>query len=282
MSESLQRSKLQVLAALISDTFQEARARWLFGGLFALSTLLIAIFLFVLKIDLLQGAISILGIESTSHTLNVGRFVNTSYWVISIFLYIWGTLLAVFASSGLIPSVLEAGRISLLLSKPITRPMLLLGRYAGNLLVIATNHVYLIGSIWIIIGLKTHVWEKRFLLAIPITLFIFAVLLCVVVLIGVLAESAALSVMVSVALMLISAVLAQTSFMLRVLNPGWPRQLWMALYWVIPKVYDLANAMRQIIVFDRHADWWTPLWTSAVFGMVVLSSAIYIFQKRDF
>ena len=282
MSDSLQKSKMQVVTALISDTFQEARARWLFGGLFGLSTLLIAIFLFVLKIDLVEGAISILGIESTSRALNVERFVNTSYWVISIFLYIWGTLLAVFASSGLIPSVLEAGRISLLLSKPITRPMLLLGRYAGNLLVVAANHIYLIGSIWIIIGLKTHVWEMRFLLAIPITLFIFAVLLCVVVLIGVIAESAALSVMVSVALMLISAVLAQTGFMLKVLNPGWPRQLWMGLYWIIPKVYDLANAMRQIIVFERNTDWWTPLWTSAVFGIVVLSSAIYIFQKRDF
>ncbi len=282
MTDSLERSKLRVLMALISDTFQEARARWLFGGLFALSTLLIAIFLFVLKIDLVEGAISILGIESTSRVLDVRKFVNTSYAFISIFLYIWGTLLAVFASSGLIPSVLEAGRISLLLSKPITRPMLLLGRYAGNVLVVATNHIYLIVSIWIIIGLKTHIWETRFLLAIPASLFIFAVLLCVVVLIGVRSESAALSVMVSVALMLISAVLAQTAFMLRVLNPGWPRQLWMGLYWCIPKVYDLANAMRQIIVLDRHADWWTPVWTSAAFGVLVLSSAIYIFQKRDF
>lgn len=282
MTDSLQRSKTRVFAALISDTFQEARARWLFGGLFALSTLLIAIFLFVLKIDLVAGAISILGIESTTSALNVRKFVNTSYAIIAMFLYVWGTLLAIFASSGLIPSVLEAGRISLLLSKPITRPMLLLGRYAGNVLVVATNHIYLIGSIWIIIGLKTHIWEKRFLLALPISLLIFAVLLCVVVLIGVASESAALSVMVSVALMLISTVLAQTGFMLKVLNPGWSRQLWMALYWIIPKVYDLANAMKQIIVFDRQANWWMPVWTSALFGAVVLSSAIYLFQKRDF
>lgn len=282
MTGHLTKSKIQVLGALISDTFQEARARWLFGGLFALSTLLICIFLFVLKIDLVQGAISILGIESTTSVLNVRKFVNTSYWVISIFLYIWGTLLAIFASSGLIPTVLEAGRISLLLSKPITRPMLLLGRYVGNVLVIALNHIYLIASIWIIIGWKTGFWEKRFLLAIPMALFIFAVLLCVVVLIGVLSESAALSVMVSVALVLVSAILAQTNFMLRVLNPGWSRELWMALYWIVPKVYDLANAMKQIIAFDRQADWWTPLWTSALFGIVVLSGAVYAFQKRDF
>jgi ABC-type transport system involved in multi-copper enzyme maturation permease subunit len=162
VTDSIQRSKLRVFAALISDTFQEARARWLFGGLFGLSTLLIAIFLFVLKIDLVQGAISIMGVESTTKSLDVRRFVSASYSVISIFLYVWGTLLAIFASSGLIPSVLEAGRISLLLSKPITRPMLLLGRYVGNVLVVAANHLYLIVSIWVIIGLKTEIWEKRF------------------------------------------------------------------------------------------------------------------------
>jgi ABC-type transport system involved in multi-copper enzyme maturation permease subunit len=282
MSTELSRSRWGVLAAVLSDTFQEARARWLFWGLFGLSTLLIVIFLFVLKIDLVQGAISILGIERTATRLDVRNFVNKSYAFVSVFLYIWGTFLAIFASSGLIPSVLEAGRISLLLSKPITRPMLLLGRYAGNLLVVAANHIYLICCIWTIIGLKTGIWESRFLLAIPGTLFIFAVLLTVVVLIGVISESAALAVMISVALMLISAILAQHQLAVRLLSSEWSRQLWMGLYWVVPKVYDLANAMRQIIVFDRQADWWTPVWTSSLFGMVVLWGAVHIFQKRDF
>lgn len=275
-------SRVGVLAALISDTFQEAKARWLFWGLFGLSTLLIVIFLFVLKIDLVAGAVSILGIERTASRLDVQRFVQKSYAFVSVFLYIWGTFLAIFASSGLIPSVLEAGRISLLLSKPITRHMLLLGRYAGNLLVVAANHVYLVLSIWIIIGVKTHIWEPRFLWAIADSLFIFAVLLTVVVLIGVISESAALAVMVSVALMLISSILAQRQFVVKLLSSEWSRQLWMAIYWIIPKVYDLANAMRQIIVFDRQADWWTPVWTSAAFGAVTLWSAVRIFQKRDF
>jgi hypothetical protein len=88
--------------------------------------------------------------------------------------------------------------------------------------------------------------------------------------------------MVSVALMFISTVLAQKEFMLRVLNPGWSRELWMALYWIVPKVYDLANVMKRMIVFDQQANWWTPVWTSAAFGTVVLSSAIYAFRKRDF
>lgn len=276
-------SKARVFNALVWDTFQEARARWLFWGLFALSTLLIMIFLFVLQVDLVQGAVSFMGIQSTSrHIYNIEKFVRVSYSWVSIALYIWGTFLAVFASAGLVPSVLEAGRISLLLSKPLSRTMLLAGRFVGNFLIVALNHVYLIGCVWIIIGLKTHLWEPRFLLAIPISLFMFAVLLCVVLLIGVVFESAALSVMGPVALMLISAILAQRDVVVRLLSSEWSRQLWMVLYWIVPKFHDLGAAMRQVILLDRHADWWMPVWTSAIFGVAALSSAVLVFKKRDF
>lgn len=282
MTNTSFKTSVRAFAALIDDTFQEARARWLFWGLFGLSTLLIIIFLFVLKIDIVEGAVSLMGVQSTSHLIDVRRFVISSYGWVSVFLYVWGTFLAIFASSGLIPSVLEPGRISLLLAKPITRPMLLLGRYVGNVLVVATNHIYLICSIWIIIGIKTGIWEPRFLLAIAGSLFIFSVLLCIVVLIGVVSESSALSVMVAVAVMLISTILAQRQFVVRLLSSEWSRQLWQAFYWIVPKVYDLANAMKQVIVFDRQADWFTPVWTSALFGVFVLSAAVYIFERRDF
>jgi hypothetical protein len=40
--------------------------------------------------------------------------------------------------------------------------------------------------------------------------------------------------------------------------------------------------MRQIIVYDREVDWFTPVWTSTIFGVAVLSAALYIFKRRDF
>jgi ABC-type transport system involved in multi-copper enzyme maturation permease subunit len=282
MTEQRVRSPFGVWIALVSDTFQEARARWLFWGLFGLSTLLLLIFLFVLKIDLVQGAISIMGFAGTAQAVSVRAFVLRSYSFISIFLYIWGTLLAIFASSGLIPSVLEPGRIALLLSKPVSRPVLLLGRYLGNVIVVALNHIYLVAGIWIIIGLKTHMWEARFLLAIPTCLFMFAVLLCVVTFIGVATESAALAVMISAALMVVSAILAQRQIVVRLLSSEWSRDLWRGLYWMVPKFYDVATVMMQTIVFYRQLDWATPLWTSAAFAIAVLSGALYLFAKRDF
>jgi ABC-type transport system involved in multi-copper enzyme maturation permease subunit len=157
-----------------------------------------------------------------------------------------------------------------------------MGRYVGNLLVVSVNNIYLIGAIWIIIGVKTNIWYSTFLYAIPLTILIFAVLLSVVVFIGVISESAALSVMVAAALMLISAVLAQRRIVMQLLDSEWSRNLWQGLYWVLPKVYDLARAMHDLILKETPVNWVNPLWTSALFGVVVLTAAIYIFQRKDY
>ena len=117
-----------------------------------------------------------------------------SYSWVCVGIYMFGTFLAIFASAGLIPGVLEPGRISLLLSKPMGRTTLLLGRYLGNLLIVVLNTIYMVTGVWLIFAYKTNIWDYRFLMAIPLMIFIFAVLLCVVVFVGVISESAALSV----------------------------------------------------------------------------------------
>ena len=176
-----------VTLALIRDTFREALARKIFWVLFGLSTLLILFFLFLLRIDIVAGAtatVSLFGRQGPADA-NVDRLVRGVYGGIATFLYTWGMFLAVFASAGLVPSVLEPGRIELLLSKPLSRTHILLGRFAGNVLVVTLNTTYLVLGVWIILGVKTGIWSPAFLIAIATTTFIFAVLLAVVVLIGV-------------------------------------------------------------------------------------------------
>jgi hypothetical protein len=139
----------------------------------------------------------------------------------------------------------------------------------------------LIVSIWIIIGLKTGLWYPEFLYAIPITIFVFGVLLCVVMFIGVIFESASVAVMTVTALMLMSAILAQKDRVVKLLASEWSREVWTGLYWILPKVWDLGSAMTRLIS-DREASWITSAWTSALFGVVVLGAAIQIFRTRDY
>ena len=274
---------LTATTALIRDTFREAFARKIFWGLFGLSTVMILFFLFLLRIDIVEGglaAVSLFG-KTASRTTDVDRLVRGVYGGIATFLYTWGMFLAVFASAGLIPSVLEPGRIELLPSKPVSRTHILLGRYAGNVLVVSCNIIYLVLGVWTILGVKTGIWSPMFLISIATTIFIFAVLLSVVILIGVLFESAALSTMVAVALMIMSPILAQTSTMLRLLSSEWSRQVWRTLYYSLPKVYDLGKLTLDAIQ-SRTFNGFMPIWTSALFGIVVLAGALLIFARRDF
>lgn len=267
--------------ALIYDTFREAFARKIFWGLFGLSTLMILFFLFIMRIDIVEGATATLSLFGNNRQTDVNRLVKDAYGGIATFLYTWGMALAVFASSGLIPSVLEPGRIELILSKPVSRTHILLGRFAGNVAVVALNTAYLVLGVWIILGVKTRIWGPQFLWSIATTVFIFAVLLSVVVLIGVLFESAALATMVTVGLMIISPILAQTATMMRLLSSETARDIWRALYHMLPKIYDIGR-MTLDLVRSQPVGGLQPVYTSALFGAAMLGFALFWFSRRDF
>ncbi|MCX6590840.1 MAG: ABC transporter permease subunit [Acidobacteria bacterium] len=271
--------------ALIVDTFREAMARKIFWGLFGLSLLMVLFFLFIMKIDVVEGAtatITLFGQQAGPRDgVEIDRMVKQVHSSISTFLYSFGMFLAVFASAGLIPSVLEPGRIEVMLSKPISRAHLLMGRFIGNVLVVSCNIVLLVGGVWLIFGWKTGIWSPGFLVAIPTTIFIFSVLLTVVVLAGVLWESTAVSTMIPVVIMILSPILAQEETARRLLSSEWSRQLWLFLYIALPKVFDVGRMTLDITLGQGAGSWW-PIWTSGAFGILVYGTAQWIFEKRDF
>ena len=277
------RSKsLLITVALVLDTFREAFARKIFWGFLACSTALILFFIFIMKIDVVQGAVATISLfGNTSRGEDVHRMVRQVHGAIAAFLYTAGMFLAVFASAGLIPSIFEPGRIELLLSKPVERYHILLGRYLGNLLVIAGNIFYLVFAVWVIFGLKTGVWTYGFLLSSVLTVFVFAVLLTVVVLIGVLWESAVVATMVTFGIVIISPILAQQRLLERLLNSEWSRNMVRGIYYVLPKAFDLGQMVRNLVLGNAITDW-MPVWSSALFGAVVLSAGLYAFSRRNY
>ncbi len=269
-------------AALVRDTFREAFARKIFWGLFGISTAMILFFLFLMRIDVVEGAAATYSLfGSNPKDMDLAQIVKGTYAFIAVFLFSFGMFLAVFASAGLIPNLLEPGRIELLLSKPVGRVHLLLGRFVGNLLVVSANTTFLVAGVWVILGVKTGIWIPHFLVTIFASIFLFTVLLTVVVLTGVAFESAALSTMITVALMIMSPILAQEKIVVKLLSSEWSRNLWKLLYYAFPKVHDI-GAMMLNIVRERPIESWMPIWSSALFASVTLSLALYIFQRRDF
>lgn len=272
----------RVTGALVRDTFREAFARKIFWGFFGCSTALILFFIFILKIDVVQGAVATISLfGNTSRGQDVQRLVRQAHGAIAAFLYTAGMFLAIFASSGLIATIFEPGRIELLLSKPVERYHILLGRYAGTVLVITANVVYLVGAVWLIFGWKTGVWTAGFLWSSALTVYVFAVLLTVVVLIAVLWESAVVATMVTFGIVLISPILAQQRLLERLLTSESSRNMVRGLYYMLPKVFDLGRLVRSLVLGESVQDW-MPVWSSALFGAAMLGAGLYAFARRNY
>lgn len=268
--------------AIIKDTFREAFARKIFWGFFGCCTALLLFLLFIMRVDVVAGALATVSIfGNTLPSTNVENLVQQTQSVIAGVLYYAGMALAVFASAGLVSSVFEPGRIELLLSKPVSRAHLLLGRYAGNVLVVSANIVYLVGGSWIIFGAKTGVWGMGFLLSSLCTIFIFSVLLAVIVLIGVLLDSSAVAIMVTFAIMIITPILAQKATFERLLSAEWSRDVLRLLYYALPKIWEVRGIVQNMIM-NKPIESWMPIWSTAIFGAVILGIGIWRFQRRTY
>src|ERR1051326_8813511 len=115
--------------ALVRDTFREAFARKIFWGFFGCSTAIILFFIFLMKIDVVEGALATISLfGNESRATDVNNLVRSVHDALAAFLYGVGLFFAFFASAGLIPTIFELGRIELLLSKPVRRAHILLGR----------------------------------------------------------------------------------------------------------------------------------------------------------
>jgi ABC-type transport system involved in multi-copper enzyme maturation permease subunit len=273
---------MMATVALIKDTFREAFARRIFWGFFGCCTMLLLFLMFILRIDVVAGALATISIfGNTLPTTNVQNLVQQTQSVIAMALYFMGMALAIFASAGLVAAMFEPGRIELLLSKPVSRTHLLLGRYAGNVLVVAANILYLVLGSWIIFGLKTEIWGTGFLVSSLFTIFIFSVLLAVIVLVGVLWDSAAVAIMVTFALAILTLILAQKTTLERLLTSEWSRNVVRVLYYVLPKTSDTSVIIRHLIL-NQPVDSWMPIWSTALFGIVVLAIGLWRFARRTF
>ena len=268
--------------ALIEDTFREALARRVIWGFFGCCTMLLLFLLFIMRIDVVAGSLAAVTIFGrTMPTTDLQNLVRQTQSVIAMVLYFAGMALAVFASAGMISAVFEPGRIELLLSKPVSRTHLLLGRYAGNLLVVAVNILYLVLGSWLIFGVKTGVWGVGFVLSSVFTIFIFSVLLALIALIGVLWESAAVAIMVTWAILIITPILAQKNTIERLLSSEWSRNVVRVLYYALPKTSDISVIVRDVIL-GQPVQSWMPVWSTALFGVIALALALWRFEQRSF
>jgi ABC-type transport system involved in multi-copper enzyme maturation permease subunit len=105
------------------------------------------------------------------------------------------TLLGVVVTAYYVPNMLRKGTVDLLLTKPVSRPVLLLYKYLGGLLFFLLNTVVIVVGVWLAIGLRAGLWSTGFLLTVLVMTFQFAVFYALSALFGVLTRSPMVSIL---------------------------------------------------------------------------------------
>ncbi len=271
--------------ALIRHTFRESFAKKTFIAFFVISSLVHILLIMALNINAVEAGLAMVSVfgndVNSSGGIDLHEMVVGVERVIAFWMFFGGIFLSIFATASLVPNMLEKGNIELLVSKPLARWQVLLGRYLGAISVIVFNVVYLIGGTWLILSIKTGIWHQAYLYSIPMVIIAFAVMYAVMTLVGVTTNSAGVTVMVAYSLLFLDLLLQQKEKIYALLTSKSYYYFIETLDTLTPKTIELGQ-MNETLVIGRMIENWTALWTSGVLGLALLSCAAMIFSKKDF
>lgn len=282
---------MRPLYGLFTLTFRELWARKIVLGLFLISSLVLLVITFALNLNVVEGSLEGLrlfgqdaqgpakGTEDVP-PMTLTRVVVGVESVVAGAAYWIGILLALFASASLFTNVQTPGRVELLLSKPISRTQIISGHVLGVWAAIAVLTLYLLGGTWLIMSLKSGVWNFRFLLSIGIVIVMFAVMYAAVMLMNVWTESTALALIVAYGLIFVSMVLAGANQIASLLGTVGEPVFW-GLYHTFPNFTEVTGIVTALAK-DEPVSSWYPLLSSLLFGAVVYGLSAYRFVRRDF
>lgn len=100
-----------------------------------------------------------------------------------------GIVIALIITAGSVPSMLQKGSVDIMLSRPVNRTLLLLSKYVGGLTFACVTSLVFIGGSWLIISLRSGIWNWGYLATAGTLMVFFAVLYSIGVLAAVLTRS---------------------------------------------------------------------------------------------
>ncbi len=267
---------------ITKHTFREALSRKVFVTFFLITTFVLAILIAaVLAINLSN----IFGPISMKLKID-GDFETKIFSVLKLFLisplYSGGLFLAIFSSSSFIPTMLEKGNIELLLSKPIKRGELILGKYFGVTSMVFVNVAYAVLGFYFILGLRFHYWDVSFLITIATITFAFMVLYGLIILIGILTRSSLSAMMLTYLIFYVfSPLLAHREKAFYLIESKIIKGVLNVLYYIFPQTSDIGS-ITSAIALNKEIASYQPIFVSIVFIFLTIGAAIFIFNKKDY
>ncbi|MCK5740993.1 MAG: ABC transporter permease subunit, partial [Chlorobi bacterium] len=197
-------------------------------------------------------------------------------------LYVIGLFFAIFSTAGLIPDMLKKGNIDLFLSKPISKFELLTGKYLGALAVVFVNIVFLVGSIWLMVGLKFSFWEPSFLFTIAAIMYVFAAIYALITLTGILTKSSVLPTIISfLIIIIVNPMLGSRESIYQLTDSVIVKGILETLYYIMPQAQKIIGILQSSILGKTNLDF-TPILTTGALLIAYLGLSYFVFKKKDF
>ena len=305
------------MTGLFLLTLLELRARKVVVGLFVVATVVWVAFAFALQLDVVDGSLAgarLFGQETIEEPVEPGpplldeagrpvldedgdpvsassdlpfngdsllesvvftaqAFVaGAAYWV--------GIVLALFATGGLVASLTERGQVDVLLTKPLSRHAVLAARLLAVMAVMLALVVYLFGAVWLVMSLKSGLWNPRFLLAIGVVWGMFAAIYGVVALVGVWSGSGPLSFVVTLGVVFVSLILSIPG-LAEAVTRLW-RPVVLGAYHVLPEMGPVGTQIVPQLATGAPVPSLYPLASSLAFGAASYAAAFALFARKDF
>lgn len=208
---------------------------------------------------------------------------------------VFGLFIAIFIGIGLVSKEVEKRSIYSLLAKPLTRPQLVLGKYAGLLLTLAVNLSVMAIALYVVLGYMSwtagpgaaKAWERPALDPLMLRAFVLTFEELSIVTAIALFFSTFSTPMLSAALTFGFFVAGRFSADLRNFDQAVssPAAAWMAkaVYWVLPNLSSF-DVRAQVVHGQPVTVGYLALMTGygTVYVAALVCAAIVVFSRRDF
>ncbi len=270
--------------ALIRETFLEALSKKVFVVFFFISTAGLLILLaycsssgFQEQIQNLQPtADDPLGVALREKLRSLQSGLSFAFFNAAL-------ILAIIITSDLVPNMMTKGVIDLLLSKPLSRVMLLTGKVLGGLAVVVLLTLYFMLGSWLIIAIATGVWTTGYMLSFfPLVLTFFG-LYGVLVFVGIQSRSAVSGMVICFLIVYtVSPLLfSREELLFQAVTSDFWRTMISAVYQLTPQVADMAQITSNIVQ-EKTVTNSVPYFNSLAYGIVFFVLSAWSFSRKEF
>jgi len=263
-------------------TFKEALSRKIFIFFFGVSSFILLLFMILFVSIGIEDLLAFANLSGSDGLYMNEQVAGYFKMFITVPLFGGGLFLSIFSVSSFIPNMLEKGNIDLLLSKPVSRSQVLLGKFFGGSSMVFVNIFYLVLGIWVLIGIKFGVWDPSFLLVTLTITFTFCVLYSLIIFIGILTKSSVLAMIYTYLIFFIfSPLLASRDTFSVFIENRFVQFILDFFYYITPQTSELGKISTDLASGKGLVEA-EPIITSFLLMILILGFSISIFSKKDY